>query len=77
VRGLGGNISDWLHDGFSVAREDHDGGRAPIVARDEPYGSFGGGAWTSGPVYARCTNFGRYRADARVTSLGFRLARSV
>lgn len=75
VRGLAGNVSDWLADGFTevMARVDRAGPAAP---GDDPYRTFAGGAWNSGVVYARATNFGRYRPDSVVTSLGFRLARS-
>jgi serine/threonine-protein kinase len=77
VRGLAGNVSDWLHDGFAAAMEDPDGGRAPKVAYRSGYVTFAGGAWNSGVTYARGANVGRYKPGIRVSSLGFRLARSV
>jgi formylglycine-generating enzyme required for sulfatase activity len=75
ARGLAGNVSDWLLDGFThaLARP----ARASVIPRDEVYATFAGGAWNSGVVYARSSNLGRYGPDNRVTSLGFRLARSL
>jgi formylglycine-generating enzyme required for sulfatase activity len=75
VRGLAGNVSDWVWDGFDAARRTP--ARAVVAPVEGRYAAFAGGAWNSGVVYARATNLGRYAPEARVTSLGFRLARSV
>jgi len=75
IRGLAGNVIDWVLDDLSLANwPEHGGVVAPPVEATGDWRAYRGGAWTLNEP--DCRSAGRIRnwADHRSSAIGFRLA---
>lgn len=78
VRGLAGNMRDWLLDAYDPLGPPLRDGR--LVRTYDPDPDVDrvnrGGTWSGGPIYARAASRGPLRAHMRYNIVGIRLARS-